>query len=82
MLTITQDMKNKLADKLKAEYDNLPITSIFGDVNDKSEYLIAIEYLRTGNLPKKFNEKNAGDLLLGVIYDLKTMLYDYGVLNR
>jgi len=75
-LTKNESKKLLLAKALKEEKERLPEYSIFGEKNDTKDYDKAIEYLKTGKIPKNYENS---ELLIGVIDDFDMMCSDYGV---
>lgn len=72
-----QERKNRLADALEKERDNLPERNkLDGGINNKSIYEDCLIYLRTGVHPKYYNDN---DLLYGCIEDIDMMFLDYEI---
>lgn len=68
--------QERLALALEKEKETLPEKNIFGDNNNLKDYDAAISYLRTGKIPKKYQDN---ELLMGVIEDFDMMCSDYGI---
>lgn len=70
------DKKQKLAEALKEEFNNLKHHPNFDSDKQKPEYDLAINYLLTGNHQKYYNDN---DLLYACIEDLEQMYIDYDI---
>lgn len=76
-MEMTNDSRKlRLASALEKEKANLPTTDIFGNDNNHSDYIPAINYLRYGT---RIPNDNDNDLLMACVDDFEMMCNDYDV---
>ncbi len=71
-----ENRKIKLEEALLDEFNRLKDHPDFDAENQKEDYMLAIEYLNTGDYPGNYDEH---DLLYACIEDFELMCSDYGI---
>lgn len=71
-----ENKKLRLAEALLDEFNRLKDHPNFDAEEKKEDYMLAIEYLNTGDYPRHYNDY---DMLFACIEDFEEMCFDYEI---